>query len=101
MRTYFKSDYLKARNNYYHGDHNDADYQTLSSITGFMTKSGVYDKKSVKDTVDGWWKDLEKNAKEADMSVSEYLDQKEKEKQSNVLDFLIDSGKELSSGLFE
>ena len=53
MRALLREDYLKARNNYYHGDHNDADYETISLITSFMTKSGS-GKPSVQDTLDKW-----------------------------------------------
>lgn len=73
IRNLLRVDYLKARQNYYHGSRNEDDYKKIASITNFMTSAEVYEKPDVKKTLENWWNDAEKKAKENEMTMKEYL----------------------------
>lgn len=48
----------------------------ITSITNFMSAAKLYDDPSVGQTLNKWWDDAVKEAKEADMSMTDYLKDK-------------------------
>lgn len=80
IREQFRMDYLQARNRYYHGKAaergKDEDMRIITSITNFMSAAKLYDDPSVGQALNKWWDDAVKEAKEADMSMTDYLKDK-------------------------